>query len=397
MRPADHGRVPSWLGLPSMMSSELCQAMMGVLLGHDDAEAEWLTRGAELELTALREGYDGVLEAGTAPLEDAGDGVQWHTFAGGAVNRLLAAGLAVQTGKKWIAGNLSVRCKDAALTEVRDAVRALPELDWDHVAADAAHNMAKGLVSKFQPCLPEAAEDRLLAERLLDLPATLRFLGSVKVSGRKLSGEPRGTRLEDTEILRLAHFELRARVGQDVATPRNPAHWVATPAGLRSLVPELAQELALGLDVETTLDFGTLCLVQIASKERTYLIDPFAVGSLAPLAAVLSQPVPVKIIHNARFERRVLASVGIELQGVHDTLEASRRIRGKDALGGHSLAMVCERELGLVLDKGAQTSNWSRRPLDAEQLRYAALDAEILLRVYEQLDGHGRGGDVERR
>jgi ribonuclease D len=83
----------------------------------------------------------------------------------------------------------------------------------------------------------------------------------------------------------------------------------------------------------------------------------------------------------------VLAAVGIALDGVFDTLEASRRARGTDALGGHSLAMVCERELGVVLDKAPQVSNWSRRPLDPEQLRYAALDAEILLTLYERLAG----------
>ena len=54
-------------------------------------------------------------------------------------------------------------------------------------------------------------------------------------------------------------------------------------------------------------------------------------------------------------------------------------------MGGHGLAMVCERELGVSLDKGEQTSNWSRRPLDADQLRYAALDAEVLLALFDRL------------
>ena len=46
---------------------------------------------------------------------------------------------------------------------------------------------------------------------------------------------------------------------------------------------------------------------------------------------------------------------------------------------------MCERELGVVLDKSAQTSMWTRRPLDPEQVRYAAMDAEVLLGLYERL------------
>ncbi len=137
------------------------------------------------------------------------------------------------------------------------------------------------------------------------------------------------------------------------------------------------------------LDFGTLCLVQIATRRRTFLVDPFAVGDLKPLIDVLNGARPMKVIHNARFESRVLAAVGVALDGAFDTLEASRRARGADALGGHSLAMVCERELGIVLDKSSQTSNWSRRPLDGDQLRYAALDAEVLLALHERFKDVG--------
>lgn len=181
VRPADRGRLPTWLGQPGVLAEALCQAMMDVLLREDD-EATWLTRSAAIELQSLREGYSGVLEAGRAPLEDTADGIQWHTFAGGAVNRLLAAGLAKGTGKKWISGNLSVRCKDIGFVAAGEAVRNLAGLHWERVAVDAAHSMLRGMISKFQPCLPEDAEDRLLAERLLDLPATLRFLRNVRVN-----------------------------------------------------------------------------------------------------------------------------------------------------------------------------------------------------------------------
>lgn len=392
VRPAEHGRVPSWLGLPGVLSAKLCQAMMDVLL-HEGEESIWLTGRAAIELGSMRDSYAGLLEEDTAPLEDHPDGVQWHTFAGGAINRLLAAGLEKTSGKKWVAGNLSVKCKDLHVTAATEAIGGLANLDWERVAADAARAMARGMLSKFQPCLPQDAEDRLLAERLLDHAGTLHFLASVKVNGVRIVGRPGGERLTEVEAVGPMPLEFLARpVAGAPATPRNEVQWVDTPAALRAVGEELRACAVIGLDIETALDFGTLCLLQIATQRRTYLIDPFAVGDLNPLIHVLNGARPLKVIHNAQFERRVLAAVGIALDGVFDTLEASRRARGVDALGGHSLAVVCERELGISLDKSSQTSNWSRRPLDSDQLRYAALDAEVLLSVYERLVAHSTGG-----
>src|SRR5262245_55751687 len=69
VRPAERGRVPSWLGVPGTLSTRLCQSMMDVLL-QKGRESDWLTRSAALELALLRESYAGVLEQGAAPLEE---------------------------------------------------------------------------------------------------------------------------------------------------------------------------------------------------------------------------------------------------------------------------------------------------------------------------------------
>ncbi len=180
VRPAKGGRVPTWLGAPGRLSPELCQAMMETLLSEGE-ESQWLTRGAALELAALREGYEALLATGTAPLEEGAEGIHWHTFAGGAVNRLLAAGLQRTTGDHWVAGNLSLRSSDIDLAAAKEGTRRLRELNWKSVAASAVHGMTRGLMSKFQPCLPKTAEDCFLVERLLDLSGTLRFLDRVEV------------------------------------------------------------------------------------------------------------------------------------------------------------------------------------------------------------------------
>ena len=385
VRPTDRGKLPSWIGTPNMLSNALCRAMVDVLTT-EGSEASWLSKTAAAQLAQLRDSYRDMFEDGGAPIEEHEGGVRWHTFAGGAVNRLLAAGLEATTGKKWTPGNLSLQCKETDLAVATDAARSLSTLDWAATAKSAARGMARGPVSKFQPCLPEEAEERLLAERLLDLPGTLRFLSAVTINGTRAAGKPAGLRLVDSALLGPGlQLELPRSTAGEALVPEHPIQWVDSPAALRALAGVLETQDVVALDVETALDFGTLCLVQVATKTTTFLIDPFATGSLAPLASCFGGERPVKVIHNASFERRVLASSGIMLDGVFDTCEASRRRYGRDALGGHSLAAVCERELGRGVDKGEQTSNWSRRPLAPSQLHYAALDAEVLLRLHARL------------
>ena len=235
-----------------------------------------------LELASMRESYDGLLEEGTAPLEDHPDGVQWHTFAGGAVNRLLAAGLEQKSGKKWVAGNLSLRCKDLPVTAAGDAIRALADLDWERVAADAARDMARGMLSKFQPCLPEEAEDRLLAERLLDLPGTLRFLASVKVNGVRVAARPsgdaprrrRGDRADAARVRRArprpVHRPRRATRSSGSTRPRRSA------PSARSCAPPMSS----GSTSRPRSTSERSASFRSRPAKRTYLIDPFAVGDL---------------------------------------------------------------------------------------------------------------------
>lgn len=172
------------------------------------------------------------------------------------------------------------------------------------------------------------------------------------------------------------------RPGQSGFTFRRPVRLVGTQPGLEELCRELYREEAVALDVETTLDWGTLCLAQVATGEWNAVIDVFEVEDLNPLFLVLEEPSIRVIIHNARFEQGVLGKLGCRITSVFDTLSVSRRLRGYRIPGGHSLGAVCRRELRIDLDKSWQTSDWSRRPLTAAQINYAALDAEVLIDLY---------------
>jgi len=139
---------------------------------------------------------------------------------------------------------------------------------------------------------------------------------------------------------------------------------------------------------EVSLDFETLGLDPLIHRPRllqlglpdgrVLLIDLFAVGSPGPVGEVIKST--QIIVHNLLFELKFLRHYfGIEPASGWDTMTAAKlRDKGQRRKEGYfTLEAVCERELGLKLDKKLQTSDWSGE-LTEEQLAYAAKDAAVL-------------------
>lgn len=165
--------------------------------------------------------------------------------------------------------------------------------------------------------------------------------------------------------------------------PRNPVEWVDMPEAVAAACKRLLREPSVGLDVETTLDEPRqICTIQLAARDHTYIIDAIALSEWNPIKALLEDERVEKLIHNAQFEEELFAKRGIRIRNVFDTLPASRKKHKRGTDGGHKLGEVCARELGVYLDKTLQTSDWTQRPLTPEQIKYAALDAEVLLELH---------------
>ena len=110
------------------------------------------------------------------------------------------------------------------------------------------------------------------------------------------------------------------------------------------------------------------------------LIDPVnhggdPVATMAPVAAVLAQD--EWVLHAADQDLPCLAELGMIPPRLYDT-ELAGRLAGFDRV---NLAAMVERLLGLQLMKGHGAADWSKRPLPAEWLNYAALDVEVLLEL----------------
>lgn len=379
---APRGKKPSWGGFaPKLLSFELCQRIERLL--SEESEHPYLSEAARISLDGYREDFRELLRRSGHAIQHDGEAARWWTFAGGQINHTLKYALNETQGWKIVADNWHLRIEGDGVGPgaVEEAILdiSIPgfwqDLDvWQRIIA----KVPPYRLSKFQPALPPRFAQEMLGRYLLDIAGTRRFLlgddvhaGVADLLRKALA---RGA---------LPEAELEA-LPPVVAKPANEVRYIDTQAGLEELCAQLMAEERVGLDVETTLMDRELCVIQFATASFNAVIDALAVDDLAPVASVLESREVLKVIHNANFERNVFQKLSIRIRNIFDTLPTSRKLRGRKIDGGHGLGVVCERELGRSLDKGEQTSDWTRRPLSDRQMAYAALDAEVLLPLYER-------------
>jgi ribonuclease D len=127
-----------------------------------------------------------------------------------------------------------------------------------------------------------------------------------------------------------------------------------------------------------------LCLMQVSDGERVVCLDMLALGGPGPFASLLLDPAVRKVFHSARQDLEVLNEhLGAVPGPVWDTQVAAAMLGYPDQVGYTQLTSA---ELGVTLPKDHARTDWSRRPLSDEQLRYAAADVLWLLPLAERLD-----------
>lgn len=391
VEPAPRGRQPTWGGfLPQFLGRPLCQKILDILTS--DESYHYLGPGAAEVLAEQREEIGSIVDPGAGGVEVVEDEIRWWTFAGGRINSTLRYAFeAMGTDWKVVPDNYAIKLRGDGLSRVRfnQAVQQLRDIEfWENgqLWREVAESLPNYRMSKFQALMPPWVEREVVASYLLDVAGAWDWL--TQGQSAELERVPAGIgetteaddkRMHQLELLRAA----RARPLQ--RDPKRTLQWVTSDDELAKMVGQLEGADMIGLDVETNMANGALCLIQIAGPERTYLIDALRIESFAALGQVLAAERPTKLIHNARFEREVLGQYDLEIDGVTDTIALSRAKHPEDGVR-HDLCSVCERELGHTLDKTMQRSDWTRRPLRPEQVEYAALDAEVLVPLANRLE-----------
>lgn len=170
--------------------------------------------------------------------------------------------------------------------------------------------------------------------------------------------------------------------------PRLPVSYVDSLESLADLNSALKGLSRVALDAERASGFRysqRAYLIQIATSEEIFLVDPSALTELdaswsESLAKVLN---PLTwLLHAATQDLPCLAELGLLPSAIIDT-ELGSRLAGLERVGLGSIALEL---LDLELAKEHSAADWSLRPLSEEMLDYAALDVDVMFEVWEKLE-----------
>lgn len=174
---------------------------------------------------------------------------------------------------------------------------------------------------------------------------------------------------------------------------------VTSDAEVALVADELRTAGAFALDLEFMSEeryVPELALLQVAwhSNEKSrsnggggeaiaVAVDPLAVDA-SPIVELVADPSVVTILHSGQADLSLLrARFGVAGAAIVDTQIAAAFLGMGEQIG---YAPFVQRTLGLSVDKGGQFTEWLRRPLSADQLRYALDDVLHLLPAWQGVE-----------
>jgi len=173
---------------------------------------------------------------------------------------------------------------------------------------------------------------------------------------------------------------------------------IETVDGLRDVALRLRDADRIACDIEADGLYryrAKVCVLQLSTDTHAFVIDTLAAWDASVMQSVLGSDGPRKIIHDLSFDARLLREAGIALGNVSDTSIAARFL-GEKSLG---LGSLLSSRLGVTVAKDRQKQDWSRRPLESDDISYLVGDVAHLFVLADKLHAdvgeRGIGPEVE--
>ena len=168
-------------------------------------------------------------------------------------------------------------------------------------------------------------------------------------------------------------------------TNKKTIYLIDSDKDVNFLISSLENKEILGIDTEfdwRTTYFPILSLLQIATKEKIFLIDCLHCKNLKNLKNILEDKERLIIFHSSRSDATVLnTNLNIKVKNVFDIQIAEKIIYSGDI---KNYASIVKTHLNIFLDKSETNSNWLKRPFTKSQINYAANDVRFLIRIYNK-------------
>ena len=136
---------------------------------------------------------------------------------------------------------------------------------------------------------------------------------------------------------------------------------------------------------------GTLCVVQISSRSKTYLFDVLSSAKdciVHYLKEILENSDIIKIIHDVRMDSDALYhQFDIKLYGIHDTqiwdsiLHFERKLNLNKTLIAYGLSSNTERDSSVYNHNEAF---WATRPFTSRMIEWSSGDVKQLFHLYDK-------------
>ncbi|HDZ09714.1 ribonuclease D [Pseudohongiella sp.] len=124
-------------------------------------------------------------------------------------------------------------------------------------------------------------------------------------------------------------------------------------------------------------------LVQVGDGNGTYLLDPLSIQDWQPFIDILTAPDITKIMHSCSEDLVVFNYFYNCMPGpIFDTQKAAGFLGHGYSISYLNLVLHIT---GVELSKGETRSDWLKRPLSENQVKYAALDVAYLPRLHAEL------------
>lgn len=161
-------------------------------------------------------------------------------------------------------------------------------------------------------------------------------------------------------------------------------NYINTPEQLADLCAEIKTQPWLALDTEFLREktyYPKFCLLQIATPDWVACIDPIALPELDILFEAIYDPAITKIFHSCRQDLEIFYQLTGKLPTpIFDTQIAAPLLGYQDNPG---YAMLVSNLLNINLSKAHTRADWSKRPLSAAEIDYAADDVIYLCQIYQ--------------